>query len=256
MGPGMNGWLLTAAVRTVHAWTQFYTLPLDTAAQLARRAEIDSDLWEYQNDRSHDESGGHRAVNLLMRAMLGMPDDLFWSCEQWLDRARPPGLSATCKLAMVIAVAAGFVVSASGRTLDAAHVLRVDVASTGWVPVASGRIDSTLVPAFSFTLTNVGDRSMGALQVNAVFYRSGSNGHGLGAAFSSAVGGHGLAAGATSRSLLLRGQGWNVPAAGDVPRSVTLRSGVPESRARLFVKHEGRWTLLADYAIRAHLLQR
>jgi hypothetical protein len=239
----MNAWLLTTAIATVRAWTWLYTLPLDSTARHARRTEIRSDTWEFEQDRSRHESPARRAFHLFARVVFGMPNDLIWSCEQLREHPRPLRLSVVFRLVVVGVAASGWVVFATGPTLDPAHTLRVNVASTGWIATGFGNA-SLRAPVFVFTLTNAGDRRTRALQVNALFYRDGPEHRRLGTAFASAVGGRGLAPGATSPSLILRAQGW---AFGD--------SSVPPSRVKLFVKHDGRWTLLADLPIRPQLMQ-
>jgi len=109
-----------------------------------------------------------------------------------------------------------------------------------------------LAPAVSFTLTNVGDRATGAIQVNAVFYRTAPNHRELGTAFSTAVGWRGLAPGASSRRVALHA---NVSARASLRPAATLTLAARvEPTVRLFVHHEGRWTMLGDYPIRAQLL--
>lgn len=65
------------AIAVVRAWTRLYTWRLPAAVRKARRAEIESDLWEFQRD-----SDNHRhlnpAVHTLIRLLLGVRDDLHW----------------------------------------------------------------------------------------------------------------------------------------------------------------------------------
>lgn len=70
--------LTAIAVGTVRAWTRLYTWSMPEAARLARRAEIESDLWEFEHDgagRGHNLSA---PLHLLLRLVLGIPDDLYW----------------------------------------------------------------------------------------------------------------------------------------------------------------------------------
>jgi hypothetical protein len=252
----MSRWLLTLVAAAVRGWTWLYTLPLDGAAQYARRAEIASDLWEFQHDPTRGDDGVESALHLLARATLGVPDDLLWCCEQLPDHPRAFRPFAVVRFVVVITAASGLVVSASRPPLDVATMLRVDVTSTGWVAVASRRTDRILVPALAFTLANVADRPTSALQVNAVFHGGATNNEGWGATFVSVVGGHGLAAGATSRAIVVPAQGWSVSDAARAARRLAILHVVlPESGVKLFVQHEGRWTLLADYPIRPQVMQ-
>ena len=58
------------AMAIVRGWTRLYTWRLPAEARDARRAELESDLWEsHLNDR---------AWQVIGRLVLGMPDDLRW----------------------------------------------------------------------------------------------------------------------------------------------------------------------------------
>jgi hypothetical protein len=256
MGAGMSRGLLAFVVAAVRGWTWVYTLPLDGAARHARRAEIASDVWEFQHDPASDEGSVQRAAHLLVRAMLGVPDDLLWCCEQLPEHPRALRPFAVIRVAVLIAAASGLVVSASRPPLDIS-LLRFNVAASGWVAVATPRAGDVLVPALAFTLANSSDRPTSALQVNALFYGSPANHEVWGGTFVSVVGGHGLASGATSRAILVSPQhGSSVwDDAGLARRLEILHVVIPESRVKLFLRHEGRWTLLADCPIHQQLMQ-
>ena len=251
MGAGMRRWPSTIVAAAVRGWTWLYTLPLDTAIKCARRAEINSDLWESRHDA---RAAG--ALHLLIRAAIGVPDDLLWCGEQLPDHSRTVRPLAAFKCGIVIMAASGLVASASRAPLDVGHVLHVNVTSTGWVPVAKRPAGTLLVPAVTFTLANLADRSTSALQVNAIFYGGAANNDGWGGRFVSVVGWRGLAPGATSRAIAVNAQSWNVEDdAGIARRLAILHIVIPEARVKLFLRHEGRWTLLADDPIRPELMQ-
>lgn len=42
--------LLFSAIALVRGWTRFHTIQMDPASSDARRAEIESDLWEFHED--------------------------------------------------------------------------------------------------------------------------------------------------------------------------------------------------------------
>jgi hypothetical protein len=255
MGAGMSRWILALAAGAVRGWTWVYTLPLDSGTQYARRAEIASDLWEFQHDPTRGDGGVDSALHLLLRAALGVPDDLLWCCEQLPEHPRTIRPFAAVRFVVLITAASGLVVSASRPPLDVATMLRVRITSSGWVAVEDRRADAILVPAFAFTVSNVADRPTSALQVNAVFYGGAANNDAWGTTFVSVVGGRGLAAGATSRNIVVRAHGWNASdAAGVARRLEILHIVIPDSRVRLFGRHEGRWTLLADDPIRPQLM--
>ena len=90
-------------------------------------------------------------------------------------------------------------VSAScGPAIDVTKGVHVEAVSTGWV--SAGIVDgmNKLVPAVSFTLKNVSDQKLPALQVNAVFRRV-NEVDGWGDGFRSVAGSDGLAPGAATR---------------------------------------------------------
>jgi hypothetical protein len=65
------------AIALVRRWTRVYTAHMSPDLREARRAEIDSDLWEFQQDRVARRRL-HPTVHVLVRLVLGIPDDLRW----------------------------------------------------------------------------------------------------------------------------------------------------------------------------------
>lgn len=78
----------------VRAWTRTYTWNLEPAVRDARRAEIESDLWE--QTRSTDVRL-RIALEILGRLLLGIPDDIRWRFEHArtmsLSSARDGGMT-------------------------------------------------------------------------------------------------------------------------------------------------------------------
>jgi hypothetical protein len=72
--------MLRLAYGLVRFWTTLYTSGMPDALRDARRAEIESDLWESQHDRrpASDVSVG---IHMLLRLVRGLPDDLLWRIE-------------------------------------------------------------------------------------------------------------------------------------------------------------------------------
>jgi hypothetical protein len=106
----------------VRAWTRVYTCGLPRAERTARRAEIDSDLWELEHDPEAPH-GGWAATQVLARLLIGIPDDLAWRMDVGATAHRAPvralaaagmmtgprrvsafGLSATIHLVAISAV--------------------------------------------------------------------------------------------------------------------------------------------------------
>ena len=80
----MNAIPVRLAAPIVRGWTRVYTWRLPEPLAETRCREIESDLWELQNDP--DESGGtHIASQMLGRMLLGMPDDLRWRLDRAAD---------------------------------------------------------------------------------------------------------------------------------------------------------------------------
>ena len=253
----MNRQLFAAVASAVRAWAWLYTLPLDPVERDGRRHEIASDLWESEADSGATFSA---ATHVLVRALLGVPDDLLWTGERVSagDHVlRPP---AIVRVAIGVIGLATVAVSASGPTLDPAQALKVNVASAGWVDHGTNgkHPGSGLAPAIAFTLTNVGDLGTSALEVNAVFHRADEAGGalGLGTAFAPVVGWRGLKARTTSARVLLHGQPRYVIDAVTARAVAVPLDHLDELHVRLFVHHKGRWTLLGDFRVPAQRMPR
>ena len=65
----------------VRVWTWLYTCGLPASERSARRSEIESDLWEFECDLDADHPFGP-TLHLLLRLLLGIPDDLSWRVEK------------------------------------------------------------------------------------------------------------------------------------------------------------------------------
>ena len=75
----MSALLLTHIIPLTRRWVRLYTAGLPTEVREARRAELESDLWEQEQDAG---AAGCRptttALHVLHRFMLGIPADLSW----------------------------------------------------------------------------------------------------------------------------------------------------------------------------------
>src|SRR5262245_31059159 len=103
----------------------------------------------------------------------------------------------------VLLVLAG---TACGPTVDLTKGLKITVVDSGWYDAGIVNGQNKLVPMLSFTLTNLSDQKLVALQVNASFRRVNEAEKEWGTGFITAAGSGGLAAGATTDTLTLRSQ--------------------------------------------------
>jgi len=92
------------AAAAVRLWTRLYTSGLPVAVRTARRAEIESDLWEFVHDPDCDD-GWHRSVHILLRLMRGVADDLRWrlTLDRMTATAVRVGAALTAALLVFIA---------------------------------------------------------------------------------------------------------------------------------------------------------
>ena len=77
----MSALLLTHIIRLTRRWVRFYTAGLPTEVREARRAELESDLWEQEQEQEAGAAGRRpttTALHVLPRFMLGIPADLSW----------------------------------------------------------------------------------------------------------------------------------------------------------------------------------
>ena len=92
------------AAAAVRLWTRLYTSGLPVDVRTARRAEIESDLWEFVHDPDCDD-GWHRSVHILLRLMRGVADDLRWrlTLDRMTATAVRVGAALTAALLVFIA---------------------------------------------------------------------------------------------------------------------------------------------------------
>jgi len=78
---------LAWAIALVRGWTRLYTLRMDPAQRDARRAEIESDLWEFHEDaRRRGATPELIAIHMFLRLVLGVGHDLLWRVEHQAER--------------------------------------------------------------------------------------------------------------------------------------------------------------------------
>ena len=131
--------------------------------------------------------------------------------------------------------------------------LRIVDGRTGWYDAgvqADG--DNKLVPSISFALENVSDREIASVQLNAVFRRVGEE-QTWGEHFVRGIDTEGLAAGATTGSIVLRSTlGYTGPQSRD---QMLLNQQFVDATVEIFGKHGRRmWTKMAEFPIERELL--
>ena len=99
----MTSPFLVLAVAVVRAWTRVYTWRLDPLLRERRYAEIESDLWAFQQDPAGNR-GLTPAIQVLARLAIGVPDDLGWRADHIVVDVTPQR-----RVAAVAATAAAFV---------------------------------------------------------------------------------------------------------------------------------------------------
>jgi len=101
----MKSPLLDLALSAVRGWTRLYTWRMPPRLREARRAEIESDLWEFRQDSTGARDLG-QAAHVLVRLLRGVPADLVWRREQTVagepSLRRNVALTATALLVLVL----------------------------------------------------------------------------------------------------------------------------------------------------------
>lgn len=133
-------------------------------------------------------------------------------------------------------LAALFLTACESREVE--KDLRIVEVRTGWYDagVQQGGMNK-LVPSISFGLQNVSERDIARVQLNAVFRRMGET-EAWGQHFISAIGADGLAAGATTRAIVLRS---SLGYTGSDSRLEMLQNGeFVDAKVELYGKHGSR----------------
>jgi hypothetical protein len=159
-------------------------------------------------------------------------------------------MRAPARLLLLLA----FVWSAScGPTVDLTKGLQLKMITTGWYDLGIVNGQNKLVPAATFTLTNVSDQKLPALQLNALFRRVNESEE-WGSGFLSVVGSAGLAPGATTAPITIRSQlGYT---GSDQSRQEMLQnSHFVDAKMELFAKYASvQWVRIGTYPITRQLL--
>ena len=121
--------MMKLAMGLTRLWVRLYTKGLPSDVRDARRAEIESDLWEQGED---GESNGYKpqdtGLQVFFRLLAGIPADLTWRLEHRLtgrgesvlERSRNVGSTVLQKgaIGLTLLVAALYVAGAVGFVVD------------------------------------------------------------------------------------------------------------------------------------------
>ena len=96
------------AAMLVRMWTRAYTWGMDTDRRKARRAEIESDLWEAEHDLTADATRWP-SLQIAARLAAGAPADLLWRLEQSRQGGKPMGRRIAAVIITVLSLLAAYV---------------------------------------------------------------------------------------------------------------------------------------------------
>jgi hypothetical protein len=140
-----------------------------------------------------------------------------------------------------------------GKPIDLTTGLRVQNVSTGWFDAGIVNGQNKLVPSISFTLKNLSDQKLIALQVNALFRRVTEKDE-WGSGFLTVTGSQGLAPDATTAPLVIRSQlGYT---GSDQSREDMLgNSHFVDAEVELFAKYgSAQWKRIGEYPVTRRLI--
>jgi hypothetical protein len=155
-----------------------------------------------------------------------------------------------CALPLLIALV---VCAGCAPPVDLTTGLQIKDATTGWYDAGIVNGQNKLVPTITFTLKNVSDQKLVALQINAVFRRVTEKDE-WGAGFLMVSGSEGLAPGAEARTLTIRSQlGYT---GSDQTREDMLKnSHFVDAEVELFAKYASeQWKRVGEYVISRRLI--
>jgi hypothetical protein len=144
------------------------------------------------------------------------------------------------------------VCSGCGPTVDLTKGLQILDVSTGWADLGIVEGQNKLVPSITFTLKNVSDQKLVALQVNAVF-RRGEEPDEWGSGYLIVSQSEGLAPGASSKPLTIRS---TLGYTGLAPRAEMLQhEQFVDAKVQLAAKYASvQWVRIGEFPIERRLL--
>jgi len=155
---------------------------------------------------------------------------------------------------LLTAVTGVLLCAGCGPTVDLTQGLKVDVINTGWYDMGIVNGQNRLVPMVTFTLKNVSDRRLGALEVNALFRRVTEKDE-WGSGFLVVNGSKGVLAGATSDPITIKS---NLGYTGSEQsrQEMLSNSHFVDAKVELFGKYgSAQWTRLGEYPVERKLIE-
>lgn len=153
----------------------------------------------------------------------------------------------------ILLICACALLASCGRTGDVASGLRLELVGTGWRDAgaaAGGR--NKIVPSAAVKVSNVSDRRLSPVLVNAVFHRAGDRGE-WGTAFVTAAGSSGLTPGGDATVMLNSQLGYTGADAAD---ALLRNSQFVDATVDVFAKYGTRqWERLGAFPIDRRLLR-
>jgi hypothetical protein len=159
-------------------------------------------------------------------------------------------MRALVRFLLLVAVVSS---AACAPKVDLTKGLQVDISNTGWFDLGIVNGQNKLVPTVTFTLKNLSDQKLAAVQINALFRRVNENEE-WGSGFVTVVGSAGLAPGATTAPITVRSQlGYTGT---DQSRQEMLQnSHFVDAKVELFAKYGSvQWVKVGTYPITRQLL--
>jgi hypothetical protein len=142
---------------------------------------------------------------------------------------------------------------ACGPAVDLTKGLEVAVVNSGWFDLGIVNGQTKLVPSLTFTLKNISDQKLAALQINALFRRMNENDE-WGSAFVTAVGSEGLPPGGTTPSITVRSQ-LGYTGSEQSRQEMLANSHFVDARVEVFAKYAAtQWVKVGTFPITRHLL--
>ena len=155
---------------------------------------------------------------------------------------------------LLIVLVGALLCAGCGPTIDLTQGLQVTIVETGWYDMGVINGQNKLVPMVTFTLKNVSERRLGALEINALFRRVSEKDE-WGSGFLAVNGSTGILAGATNGPITVKS---NLGYTGsDQSRQEMLHnSHFVDAKVELFGKYGSvQWTRLGEYPIERKLIE-